>query len=39
MFYLPLAERTHTKAARLIEGELQYYLAAGYKMGSWLDQA
>jgi len=37
MLYLPLAERTNTEAARLIENELQCYLAAGHKMGSWLD--
>jgi GTP diphosphokinase / guanosine-3',5'-bis(diphosphate) 3'-diphosphatase len=37
MYYLPLAERTNTEAARLIESELQYYLAAGHKIGSWLD--
>jgi hypothetical protein len=37
MFYLPLAERTNREAARLIETELQYYLAAGHKIGSWLD--
>jgi GTP diphosphokinase / guanosine-3',5'-bis(diphosphate) 3'-diphosphatase len=37
MFYLPLAERTNTEAARLIETELQHYLAAGHKIGTWLD--
>ena len=37
MFYLPLAERTNAEAARLIESELQYYLAAGHKIGDWLD--
>lgn len=37
MFYLPLAEKTNTEAARLIESELQYYLAAGHRIASWLD--
>lgn len=36
MFYLPLAERTNIEAARLIESELQHYLAAGHRIGSWL---
>jgi GTP diphosphokinase / guanosine-3',5'-bis(diphosphate) 3'-diphosphatase len=36
LLYLPLAERTNTEAARLIEQELQHYLAAGHKIGSWL---
>ena len=35
MLYLPLAERTNPEAARLIERELQYYLAVGYKIGNW----
>lgn len=37
-YYLPLAERTNTEVARLIESELQHYLAAGFKIGDWLDQ-
>jgi guanosine-3',5'-bis(diphosphate) 3'-pyrophosphohydrolase len=35
--YLPLAERTNSEAARLIESELEYYLASGHKIGSWID--
>jgi (p)ppGpp synthase/HD superfamily hydrolase len=36
LLYLPLAERTNREAARLIDHELQRYLAAGHKVGSWL---
>lgn len=36
--YLPLAGRTNPEAARLIERELQYYLAAGHKMGNWFEE-
>jgi hypothetical protein len=35
--YLPLAQETNPVAARLIETELRYYLAAGHKIGGWLD--
>jgi guanosine-3',5'-bis(diphosphate) 3'-pyrophosphohydrolase len=35
--YLPLAQETNRVAARLIETELRYYLAAGHKIGGWLD--
>jgi GTP pyrophosphokinase/guanosine-3',5'-bis(diphosphate) 3'-pyrophosphohydrolase len=35
--YLPLAERTNPEAARLIERELNYYMAAGHTIGSWFD--
>jgi GTP diphosphokinase / guanosine-3',5'-bis(diphosphate) 3'-diphosphatase len=37
LLYLPLAERTNSEAARLIESELGGYLAAGHKIGSWID--
>lgn len=37
VLYLPLAEKTNTEAARLIESELQHYVAAGHEIGSWLD--
>ncbi|HXW56437.1 MAG TPA: HD domain-containing protein [Candidatus Cybelea sp.] len=36
LLYLPLAERTNAEAARLIEQELQLYLAAGHEIGTWL---
>jgi GTP diphosphokinase / guanosine-3',5'-bis(diphosphate) 3'-diphosphatase len=37
-FHLPLAERTNTELARLIETELRQYLADGHKIGRWLDE-
>lgn len=37
LLYLPLAEKTNLEAARLIESELQYYMIAGYRVGTWLD--
>jgi guanosine-3',5'-bis(diphosphate) 3'-pyrophosphohydrolase len=37
MFYLPMAEITNKEAAQLLQSELQHYLAAGHKIGSWMD--